>query len=185
MKTTNFSSYILAIIVGCLMVSVYLQSVRAQSPTAAPPQNNLSAPINVGTTTQVKPGDLVLSTLAAFNQVRSNRYCDALGNNCGTGTTTNVNVLRGEATAVFAGPADKVSIGATATFTIAFGQTLPKVPTINLFAKDFVGTSTYKCDPILVTKTNSGITVFYRVYSWNHPGNCVLPNKLNWIAVSP
>ncbi len=53
--------------------------------TAAPasaPNNNTATPINVGTTTQAKNGNLAANVLAATTETRTNRYCDSLGANC-------------------------------------------------------------------------------------------------------
>jgi hypothetical protein len=46
------------------------------------PDNNTLPPINVCTITQTKSGNLVVNTLAAVTEVRSDRYCNALGANC-------------------------------------------------------------------------------------------------------
>ena len=51
-------------------------------PADAPPISNMATPINVGVQTQSKSGNLAANIFAAFTQMRSNFYCDALGNNC-------------------------------------------------------------------------------------------------------
>lgn len=52
------------------------------SPTASPPNNNTDSPVNIGVTTQQKAGNLQANIFAASSEVRSDRYCDALGGNC-------------------------------------------------------------------------------------------------------
>lgn len=52
------------------------------APSAVPPGNNAPAPLNVSTTTQLKTGNLSANIFAALTEVRSDRYCDALGVNC-------------------------------------------------------------------------------------------------------
>ncbi|MFN3693171.1 MAG: hypothetical protein ACK4SL_03710 [Candidatus Paceibacteria bacterium] len=69
-------------LVALLFVSYNFMSAQWSAPTATAPNDNTPAPINVGTTTQAKNGNLAANILAATTEMRSNRYCDALGNNC-------------------------------------------------------------------------------------------------------
>ncbi len=65
-----------------LLVGFHSLSASWTAPTAVPPDSNTLAPLNVGTTTQVKAGNLTAAILGATTEMRSNRYCDALGGNC-------------------------------------------------------------------------------------------------------
>ena len=73
-------------LIVCLSLLTGYQYISAQWTPASgtPPANNSSQPLNVGPTTQFKSGNLSANILAATTEVRSNRYCDALGNNCFT-----------------------------------------------------------------------------------------------------
>ncbi len=79
MKTRHIVS--LLIVVLCLLVSVdYLSAWTAAPPS--PPQNNAAAPINTSATVQTKTGDMIARIFAAVTEMRSDRYCDRLGQNC-------------------------------------------------------------------------------------------------------
>ncbi len=66
-----------------LMLLVGVDYLNAWTvPTQAPPGGNVAAPINTSATFQQKSGNFAGNILAALTEVRSNRYCDALGNNC-------------------------------------------------------------------------------------------------------
>ncbi|OGG88038.1 hypothetical protein A2592_03750 [Candidatus Kaiserbacteria bacterium RIFOXYD1_FULL_42_15] len=52
------------------------------APTANPPANNVTAPINAGATYQAKTGDL------GAVKIRAGSYCDASGVNCFTATNS-------------------------------------------------------------------------------------------------
>ncbi len=103
-KTTH-RPFILTILVVTLFLSYNFINAAWTPPSANPPTDNTEAPVNVGTTGQTKNGRLNLragtdlntatSTLmfrtngnamanifAAGSQMRSNLYCDALGQNC-------------------------------------------------------------------------------------------------------
>jgi len=71
-------------LVSILIVFVGLSYLHAawQGPTQTAPQGNVPAPVNVGNVTQSKNGNLAVDTLAAFTEVRSDRYCDSLGQIC-------------------------------------------------------------------------------------------------------
>lgn len=51
-------------------------------PSAGAPGGNTYVPLNTGTDTQYKNGNLAVDIGAAIVEFRSDRYCDALGNNC-------------------------------------------------------------------------------------------------------
>lgn len=53
-----------------------------KGPPAEAPIDNVPAPLNVGSSTQVKTGNLRVNVMEAATEMRSNRYCDSLGNNC-------------------------------------------------------------------------------------------------------
>lgn len=97
MKKTYTSLFALALAVTTL-VGYNVISAAWTAPTDAPPNANVEAPINVGVVTQYKEGNLAASILAATTEMRSNRYCDALGENCvsspagGTGDSLNPRV---------------------------------------------------------------------------------------------
>lgn len=67
-------------------------SAQWVGPTGNPTANNVATPINVGIKSQTKYGDLVVNTLATVNDVWSDRYCDALGQNCFTATSTGMSI---------------------------------------------------------------------------------------------
>jgi len=56
------------------------------APTVPPTAGNVLPPINVGTSTQVKDGNLNARIFQAATAVWSNSYCDILGQNCFTPT---------------------------------------------------------------------------------------------------
>ncbi len=58
------------------------------APTATAPGDNTAAPVNIGSTTQAKSGNLAANIFAATTEMRSDRYCDALGNNCTLSSST-------------------------------------------------------------------------------------------------
>ena len=51
-------------------------------PAGNPPTQNVAAPINVGTTTQMKNGDFAADTIVGFDAVHASQYCDVNGNHC-------------------------------------------------------------------------------------------------------
>jgi len=55
------------------------------APTAVPTGGNVLPPINVGTSTQVKDGNLNANILQSVSGVWSDLYCDSVGENCFTG----------------------------------------------------------------------------------------------------
>ena len=70
-------------VIAATLVGYNIMSAQTWiDPTGTPPANNTPAPINVGSTTQSKAGALAASILAATTEVRSDRYCDAMGQNC-------------------------------------------------------------------------------------------------------
>jgi hypothetical protein len=74
----------LATLVLCMSLLTGYQFMSAQWSDApgTPPANNTPAPINVSGTTQAKSGNLAANIFAATTEMRSDRYCDALGGNC-------------------------------------------------------------------------------------------------------
>jgi hypothetical protein len=58
-------------------------------PTAAPPNGNVAAPINVGSTDQVKNGGLGLNSLAVFGTLTSTNRCFFTGEADHTLSSTN------------------------------------------------------------------------------------------------
>lgn len=57
-------------------------SAQWSAPTAVAPGDNTAAPINVGSVTQAKSGNLMANIMAAATSTWSPEYCDELGNNC-------------------------------------------------------------------------------------------------------
>jgi hypothetical protein len=96
------SSFVLTI--AALFLAGYsFMGAAWTAPAGTPPNNNTDAPINVGSTTQAKTGNLMANIMAATTEMRANRYCDALGGNCVSsagigggawGTWTDVTPLR-------------------------------------------------------------------------------------------
>lgn len=85
MTTTHRS--LLTLIVAILILTGYNFLGAAWTPAVGtPPANNTDAPINIGAVTQAKSGNLSANIFAATTQMRSNQYCDALGQNCFTPT---------------------------------------------------------------------------------------------------
>lgn len=75
-------SFIIAIIIG-LSVGFGGQFVAAwvQAPAGAPASNR-DVPINVSSDPQTKSGNVSATIFGASTEMRSNRYCDARGDNC-------------------------------------------------------------------------------------------------------
>ncbi len=84
----NTLTLIPLIICFSLLTGYNFMSAQWSAPTAAAPGDNTEAPVNVGSTTQAKSGSLAANIFAATTEMRSNRYCDALGGNCFTATST-------------------------------------------------------------------------------------------------
>ena len=70
---------------GYNFIRAYDQGVWFDA-SGVPPASNVAAPINTGAATQAKEGNLMANIFAAVTQMRSNWYCDALGNNCTAAT---------------------------------------------------------------------------------------------------
>jgi len=62
--------------------SVLIVSASWTPPTAEPPNQNVPAPVTALPTLQTKAGPLLAPIVTATSQMRSNRYCDANGQNC-------------------------------------------------------------------------------------------------------
>jgi|GEM_PF-1733388 len=68
-KSLTFTAVVIGALLGASALSVLAQSSGWISPTATPPGNNVSAPINVSSSTQEKAGSLILdSGLGVFGQ---------------------------------------------------------------------------------------------------------------------
>lgn len=81
--------FILFIVPVCLLGGYSFIGAQSWTPSSGmPPANNTAAPVNIGTTTQAKNGNLAANIFAATTEMRSNRYCDALGGNCFTATSS-------------------------------------------------------------------------------------------------
>lgn len=79
--------------------------INAWTPApASPPASNAKAPINVGTSTesiQTASGVLAFDKFVAFQEMRSDSYCDSVGQNCFSpvnvsGGGINLSVINGE-----------------------------------------------------------------------------------------
>lgn len=77
-------SFLLPTLIACLLVLSGFSYIHAQwTPVpGVPPTNNVVELVNIGSILQNKAGNLQAQIFAAFSEMRSNRYCDALGNNC-------------------------------------------------------------------------------------------------------
>ncbi len=71
-------------LIVCLSLLTGYNFMSAQWTDAppAPPSSNTPAPINVGSATQVKSGNLMANIMAAASSTWSPEYCDELGANC-------------------------------------------------------------------------------------------------------
>jgi hypothetical protein len=69
-------------LVALLLVSYNFMSAQWSAPTAVAPGDNTAAPINVGSVTQAKSGNLMANIMAAATSTWSPEYCDELGVNC-------------------------------------------------------------------------------------------------------
>lgn len=66
----------------------YIGAQWQDPPSGTPPTNNADAPINVGTSNQIKLGDFTAVNVKAGSQMWSPEYCDENGANCFTASTT-------------------------------------------------------------------------------------------------
>ncbi len=85
---TSYRSVIIFSAVVLLLAGYNFINAAWTPASGTPPDNNTAAPLNVSATTQAKSGNLQANIFAATTEMRSNRYCDALGNNCFTATST-------------------------------------------------------------------------------------------------
>lgn len=79
---TKYKDVILLGVIVFSLVSYNFISAQWVGPTGNPTTGNVATPINVSTSAQTKYGDLVVNNLAAVLEVWSDKYCDALGQNC-------------------------------------------------------------------------------------------------------
>jgi len=73
------------IILGCVFgITASYSFIQASwtAPTSTPPFGNAQGPLTIGPTVEGKSGPLVVTTLGASTEMRSDLYCDALGGNC-------------------------------------------------------------------------------------------------------
>ncbi len=89
MKKHYIQVAVLTIALTGLVGYNFMQAAWTPAPGSAP-TGNVDAPLNTGTGTQTKNGGLLVNTLAATGEIRSDRYCDSLGLNCvlGMASTT-------------------------------------------------------------------------------------------------
>ncbi len=78
----SIQSITFLLVAALFLVGYSFMSAQWNPPTATAPGDNTPQPVNVGTTTQSKSGNLAANSFAATTEMRSNRYCDALGGNC-------------------------------------------------------------------------------------------------------
>ena len=81
-------TYVPLILCFCLLAGYNFMQADWSAPTATAPGDNTAAPVNIGSTTQAKSGNLAANIFAATTEMRSDRYCDALGNNCTLSSST-------------------------------------------------------------------------------------------------
>jgi hypothetical protein len=86
MHTRTFALTIASFILGTTSIAV---AYAWSGPTAAPPNGNVAAPINVGSTDQVKSGGLGVNSLAVFGN-------SLLGGSAGSNSYLNFGVTSGE-----------------------------------------------------------------------------------------
>lgn len=92
---------IISLVVVCtLLVGYQYTGATWNNPTDVPPNGNVSAPVNTGSTAQVKNGALSVDALAVFgdtlvtgtstmNRVHATAYCDENGENCAASSAAN------------------------------------------------------------------------------------------------
>ncbi len=100
MNSLRYITYFfsLGLAAGILLVSFTILYAVWSPPSGVPTNNNALEPINIGTSTQTKSGSIMATIFAATHQMRSNLYCDALGNNCaapGSGGGSGITSLTG------------------------------------------------------------------------------------------
>lgn len=178
-----------------LVVSYQFVSAGWTPPSALPPNGNSEPPINVGTTTQTKNGNLVVDTLAAVSEVWSDNYCDAVGGNCNPQVGAPPSPFTyGRATGTFSGSYKVISgnqtympeNGSKTTFDVTFATPYTAKPIISI--SEVYSSSTFGiCDPkpVLTEKADfSGFVVVYTVSNADYAA-CYLPFNINWVAVNP
>lgn len=184
-----FPDKILGILLGAVML-LYGYHFISAAPTA-PPNSNAEQPLNVGSVMQSKAGNVAVSSLATLTEVRSNRYCDALGANCVStlGQAATPLVSGTVPSGVYGGSANRDTLGATVTFAATFVSPFTAVPVIALIPKDYRNDDQDHCEALTpIQKTKTGFTVTYRVnnYYYGDSGGyrtCTLPTALDWMAV--
>ena len=92
---SQFSSIVLLAVIAALLLGYQYMGAAWSEPTTTAPGGNVDAPLNVGTTDQVKNAALGVDALAVFGdvsitgtsnlaQVNATQYCDETGANCFT-----------------------------------------------------------------------------------------------------
>jgi hypothetical protein len=79
---TSYRSLAPLLALVLLLAGYSFMSASWTAAPAAPTGNNTDRPINVGTTTQTKQGNLTANILTAATEMWSPEYCDETGANC-------------------------------------------------------------------------------------------------------
>lgn len=80
--TRSFAQVIILSISLLILLSYQYIGAAWTNPPSGPTSNNTDAPINVGTTNQIKLGDITAVHQKAGSQMWSPEYCDESGANC-------------------------------------------------------------------------------------------------------
>lgn len=177
-----------------ILFVVHSSIYAAWTPAPANPlSGNIEAPINTTVVTQSKNGNIAVNTLAAMADVRANRYCDAVGQNCVSALGKNSPIQYGVASGVFKGGKRLISgydlgfvtFDSTETFTVVFDQPFAAVPVISVQATKDGSMSSICVESNDLTKTvevtKDGFTATFSALG--APSSCVLPSQIDWIAV--
>ncbi len=78
LKLTHFVLALLAVV----LVGFHSLSASWTPAEFMPPNGNAATPLNTSSTTQSKTGNLAAVIFAATGEMRSNQYCDEMGQNC-------------------------------------------------------------------------------------------------------
>lgn len=154
-------------------------------------QANIPFPVNIATTTQTKSGNLAVNIVAATEEVRSDRYCNSVGQNCIQKSGTSTGIL------TQAGTSSKAAYNTgtnftdlSATFTVPYKEvpTLLLTPTTRASGTKYVSgnfVNTYDADTceMTVTVTKTGFYAQYSPVFWSWTGTCAGPLWVDWIAI--
>ena len=197
----GFIRSVTVIVVSAVLLGSYT-FIRAawMPPTDTPPNGNVEAPLNIGTATQYKEGNLVTNITAALTEVRSNSYCNALGNNCNTTEDTSGSVQ------VQAGTADIVANTTTYgfEFTVTFATPFKNRPALyltpiktgddegylsgygSIYFTPPAGSVGHYCKPSFISgpsATGFKVQYSYMIGSFSFSSMCNIPLQVDWIAV--